>query len=138
MDERQAWRERFRARLHTKARAVPPPEHDPNPAVLIAEAAKRKRPAHRSYDDTRSWGVTGERAYRRIQAEHAARRKAIAERGAQVCSKCGRDQPLSEYPRHKTAHGETRYEAQCRACQRARQQASKAAKRAAANVSPHG
>lgn len=130
------WRERMRRRLREpQARVTPPQEGDPDPAALIAAAAERKRnkPKSKSYDNTRTWGVVGTRAYQQLRDRQAARRQAIRERGAQVCTHCKRDLPLDKFPTHKVEvgayPGERRYDSQCRECRQAKKVANREASR---------
>lgn len=135
MDDREAYRERFRARVQARTDRRHGVELQANEAALVAEAAKRGRPPVRSYDVPGAWGK-GNVIRERFDREH----KEIMDRQSITCVVCGETKPLTEYKARWRATMRYTYDRTCKVCrkQQDRRTAEARAARAHGKVSGDG
>lgn len=140
MSEREAYRERLRARLRKRDAEVVKAQEEvaAEAAALIERAAARQRPAGKSYDNILDWqgkasqGGKATHAARRQRTEtgtglsaaegtrayHQRLHEELVARGEKACPACGEVKRLEAFERKALPSGRMGWQGYCRECSR--------------------
>lgn len=140
MSEREAYRERLRARLRKRDAEVVKAQEEvaAEAAALIERAAARQKPAGKSYDNILDWQGkasqggkathaarvrrtekgTGLSAAEGTRAYHQRLHEELVARGEKACPACGEVKALAAFERKALPSGRMGWQGYCRECSR--------------------